>query len=82
MRGVVFRAVVGAEERALGGDVEGDVALDLNGSDGEDASRDEDGSALVLVTSVNRGLDSGGVEGAAITLGAEVADIVGADAQG
>ena len=80
--GAVLLAVGAAEEFALGGDVQGDVAFELDGADDEDAGGNEDGAALVFVASVDGGLEGAGVESFAVACGAEVADVVDAGAEG
>lgn len=79
---MVLLAVGAAEQLALGRNVQGDVALDLDGSDYEHAGRYEHGPALIAIAGINRGLQCCRIEGHAVALRAEVADVVNACAPG
>jgi hypothetical protein len=70
-----------AEQPAGRGEVERDVALQLQRADEEVAGGDEDRAAAVAVAGFDRGLDRGGVEGLAVAGGAEVANVVDAGAE-
>src|SRR6185369_16926509 len=54
---MVLLAVAGAEQRAAGGNVQGDVALQLDHADLEDAARDEHGAAAIFETGIDCRLD-------------------------
>jgi len=73
-------AIGNAQELALRGDVQGDVALELDGADDEYSCGDKDRATLVGGAGIDGGLDGGGVESLAIALGAVVTDIVDARA--
>ena len=78
-RGIMI-GIAAAQQAAGGGDVQCDVALQLNGADNKVAGWDQDSTTFILGAGVDGGLNGGGVEGCAIALGAVFANVVSAGA--
>ena len=81
IRRVILLAIGTAQQFALRGNMQGDIALHLDCSDKEHASGNNNRSSLILATGIDGRLQSAGVKTDTVTLSAKVPDVVNACAQ-